>query len=84
MNAEYVYLCEGRSRHTLEYTGPFKGDRRRGTVVWIWRNRCLEPHKLDRVIAAGHLDLGGASERSSSDSEVAFRSHEYLDTPGGT
>ena len=47
-------------------------------MVWFWRNGRLEPHKLDRVIAAGQL------ERSSSDSEVAFRSHEYLDTPGGT
>jgi len=36
------------------------------------------------VIAAGQLDLGDASERSSSDSEVALRSHEYLDPPGGT
>ena len=44
----------------------------------------MEPHKLDRVIAAGQLDLGYASERSSSDSEVALRSHESLDTPGGT
>jgi len=53
-------------------------------VVWIWRNGRLEPHKLDRVIAAGQLDLGYASERSSSDSEVALRSHESLDTLGGT
>jgi len=52
--------------------------------VWIWRNGRLEPHKLDRVIAAGQLDLGDASERSSSDSEVTLRSHEYLETPGGT
>ena len=44
----------------------------------------MEPHKLDRVIAAGQLDLGDASERSSSDSDVALRSHEYFDTPGGT
>ena len=59
-NAEYVYLREGRSRHKLDpkYTGPFKVDRRHGTVVWIWRNGRLEPHKLDRVIAAGQLDLG--------------------------
>jgi len=52
--------------------------------VWIWRNGHLEPHKLDRVIAAGQLDLGDASERSSSDSEVALCSHEHLDTPGWT
>ena len=86
MNAEYVYLREGRSRHKLDpkYTGPFKVDRRHGTVVWIWRNGRLEPHKLDRGIAAGQLDLGDASEGSSSDSEVALRSHESLDTPGGT
>ena len=32
----------------------------------------------------GQLDLGDASERSSSDSEVTLRSHEYLDTSGGT
>jgi len=85
-NAEYVYLREGRSRHKFDpkYTGPFKVDRRHGTEVWIWRNGHLEPHKLDRVIAAGQLDLGDASEGSSSDSEVALRSHEYLNTPGGT
>ena len=85
-NAEYVYLHEGRSRHKLDpkYTGSFKVDRRHGTVVWIWRNGRLEPHKLARVIAAGQLDLGDASERSSSDSEVALCSHVYLDTPGGT
>ena len=87
-NAEYVYLREGRSRHKLDpkYTGPFKVDRRHGTVVWIWRNGRLEPHKLDRVIAAaaGQLDLGDASEGSSSDSEVALRSHEHLYTPGRT
>jgi len=85
-NAEYVYLREGRSRHKSDpkNTGPFKVDRRHGTVVWIWRNGRLEPHKLDRVIAAGQLDLGDASERSSSDSEVALHSHESLDTPGGT
>ena len=53
-------------------------------MVWIWRNGRLEPHKLDRVIAAGQLDLGDASEGSSSDSEVALRSHEHLDTPGAT
>jgi len=53
-------------------------------VVWIWRNGRLEPHKLSQVIAAGQLVLGDASERSSSDSEVALRSHEYVDTPGGT
>jgi len=52
-------------------------------VVWIWRNGRLDPHKLDRVIAAGQLDLGDASERSSCNSEVALRSHEYLDTSGG-
>ena len=36
-NAEYVYHCEGRSRHKLDpkYTGPFKVDRKHGTVVWI-------------------------------------------------
>jgi len=86
VSAEYVYLREGRSRHKLDpkYTGPFKVDCRHGTVVWIWRNGRLEPHKLDRVIAAGQLDLGDASDRSSSDSEVALRSHESLDTPGGT
>ena len=69
-NAEYVYLREGKSRHKLDpkYTGPFKVDRRHDIVVWIWRNGRLEPHKLDRVIAAGQLDLGDASERSSSDS----------------
>ena len=85
-NAEYVCLREGRSRHKLDpmYTGPFNVDRRHGTVVWIWRNGHLEPHKLDRVIAAGQLDLVDASERSSGDSEVALRSHEYLDTPCGT
>jgi len=45
-NSEYVYLREGRSRHKLDpkYTGPFKVDRRHGTVVWIWRNGRLEPH----------------------------------------
>jgi len=85
-NAEYVYLREGRSRYKLDpkYTGPFKVDRRHGTVVWIWRHGRLEPHKLDRVIAVGQLDLGDASEGSNSDSEVALRSHEHLDTPGGT
>jgi len=59
-NAEYVYLREGRSHHKLDpkYTGLFKVDCRHGTVVWIWRNGSLEPHKLDRVIAAGQLDLG--------------------------
>jgi len=79
-NAEYVYLRKGRSHHTLDpkFTGPFKVDRRHGIVVWIWRNGRLEPHKVDRVIAAGQL------ERSSSDSEVALRSHVFLDTPGGT
>ena len=40
--------------------------------------------QVDRVIAAGQLDLGDAPARSSSDTEVALRSHEYLDTPGGT
>ena len=85
-NAEYVYLREGRSRHKLDpkCTGPFKVDRRHGTVVWIWQNGRLETHKLDCVIAAGQHDLGEASERSSSDSEVALHSHEHLDTPGGT
>jgi len=85
-NAEYVYLREGRSRHKLDpkHTGPFKVDCRHGTVVWIWQNGRLEPHKLDRVIAAGQLDLGDASERSSSDSEVGLHSHESLDTLGGT
>jgi len=85
-NAENVYLHEGRSRHKLDpkYTGPFKVDRRHGTVVWIWRNWRLKPHKLDRVIAAGQLDLGDASKGSSSNSEVALRSHEHLDTPGGS
>jgi len=45
-NEEYVYLREGRPRHKLDpkYTGPFKVDRRHGTVVWIWRNGRLEPH----------------------------------------
>ena len=78
--ADHVYLREGKSRQKLDpkYTGPFKVDRRHGIVVWIWRNGRLEPHKFDRVIAAGQL------ERSSSDSAVALRSHEYLDTPGGT
>ena len=78
----YVYLREERSHHTLDpkYTGPLKVNRRRGIVVWIWRNGRLEPHKLDRVIAAGQLERS----RSSSDSKVAFRSHEFLDTPGGT
>ena len=58
-NTKYVYLREGRSRHKLDpkYTGLFKVDRRHGTVVWIWRNGRLEAHKLDRVIAAGQLDL---------------------------
>ena len=85
-NAEYVCLREGRSRHKLDpkYTGQFKVDRRHGTVVWIWRNGRLEPHALDRVIAAGQLDLGNASEGSRGDSEVALRSHKHLDTPGGT
>jgi len=85
-NTKYVYLRERRLRHKLDpkYSGPFKVDRRHGTVVWIWRNGRLEPHKLDWVIAAGQLDLGDASERSSSDSDVALRSHEYFDTPGGT
>jgi len=84
--ADHVYLREGKSRQKLDpkYTGPFQVDRRHGIVVWIWRNGRLEPHKLDRVIAAGQLDLGDAPARSSSDSEVALRSHEYLDTPGGT
>jgi len=40
--------------------------------------------RLDRVIAACQLDLGDTSEGSSSDSEVALRSHEHLDTPSGT
>jgi len=85
-NAQYVCLREGRSRHKLDpmYTGPFKVDRRHGTVVLIWQNGHLEPRKLDRVIAAGRLDLGDASERSSGSSEAALRSHEHLDTPGGT
>ena len=45
-NEEYVYLREGRPRHKLDpkYTGPFKVDRRHGTVVWIWLNERLEPH----------------------------------------
>jgi len=53
-------------------------------VVWIWRNGRLVPHKLDRDIAAGQLDLGDASKGSSSDSEVTLRSHQHLDTSGGT
>ena len=59
-NAEYVSHREGRSRHMLDpkYTGPFKVDRRHGTVVWIWRNGRLEPHKLDRVITAASLTWG--------------------------
>ena len=36
------------------------------------------------IIAAGQLVLGDASEGSSSDSEVALRNHEHLDTLGGT
>jgi len=85
-NAKYVYLREGRSRHKLDpkLTGPFQVDRRHDTVVCIWRNGRLEPHKLDRVKVAGQLDLGNAPEGSSSDSEVALRSHEYLYIPGGT
>jgi len=57
---KYIYLREGMSRHKLDpkYTGPFKVDRRHGTVVWIWRNGCLEPHKLDQAIAAGQLTWG--------------------------
>ena len=51
--------------------------------MWISRHGRLEPHKLDRVIAAGQLDLEDASEGSNSDSEVALSSHECLDTPGG-
>jgi len=53
-------------------------------VVCIRRNGRLEPHKLDRVITAGQYDLGDASQGSSSDSEVALRSHKHLDIPGGT
>ena len=53
-------------------------------MVWIWRNGRLEPHKIDRVIAAGELDLSDASEGSSSDSEVALPSHGYLHAPDGT
>jgi len=34
--------------------------------------------------SCGPANLGDASERSSSNSEIALRSHEYLDTLGGT